>query len=112
YVWVSGEYADWLGLPPDQIAGRLIVDVIGPDAFATIQPHVERVLQGESLDYESIVDFTTIGRRWVHARYVPVSDASGAVEGWVATIQDITSRKQLENADARLAAIVEGSDDA
>src|SRR5439155_3578821 len=57
YVWVSRRYADWLGRPPEEIAGRPIVDVIGPDGFAAIRPHIDRVLAGEQVEYEQEVDF-------------------------------------------------------
>ena len=42
----------------------------------------------------------------------PIRDQNGAVAGAVLVFRDITARKQAEEAQARLAAIVESSDDA
>jgi PAS domain-containing protein len=55
----------------------------------------------------------------LHVTYVPDEDGSGHVRGWVASIVDITERKQVEVAFREshqrlrwLASIVEFSDDA
>lgn len=112
YVWVSPEYAGWIGRDADAIVGRAIVDIVGTEAFETIRPYVERVLSGERADFEFEADFTGMGTRWVHAVYVPAVDATGTTTGWVARVDDITDRIELEQAQTRLAAIVEGSDDA
>jgi len=50
--------------------------------------------------------------RWTTVRAVPVLDADGSIREWVGMNIDITVRKQGEEARARLAAIVESSDDA
>ncbi len=50
--------------------------------------------------------------RWMAVRAVPVLNADGLVREWVGMNIDITVRKHGEEARARLAAIVESSDDA
>src|SRR5262249_9134817 len=82
-VWVSGPYADWIGLPVDEIVGRRIVDGIGDDAFQQLRPHFERVLRGEIVHYEEQVALRGIGPRWVTATYTPTRDPDGACDGWV-----------------------------
>jgi PAS domain S-box-containing protein len=112
YRWVSPGYGTWIGREPEAIVGRWIVDVLGSDAFEALRPHFERVLAGERVEYEQEADFAGIGRRIVRAVYLPTCDASGAPDGWVAMIDDLTERRKLEASHARLAAIVESSDDA
>jgi PAS domain S-box-containing protein len=96
YLWVSERFASWLGRRAEDIVGKSIVEIIGPGAFATIRPHIEAVLAGTRVAYEAPVDYNPIGQRWIHAEYAPTFDASGAVDGWVACILDITARKQAE----------------
>jgi PAS domain S-box-containing protein len=96
YLWVSERYAAWLGLPAAEIAGKPIVDVIGEDGMVAIRPYVETVLAGKRVEYEDKVTFNKIGTRWIHAEYSPTFDASGAVDGWVACVLDVTDRKRAQ----------------
>ena len=50
--------------------------------------------------------------RWFHAHAIPVRDQDGHVLKWVGTYTDIHDRKQAQEIQARLAAIVESSSDA
>lgn len=98
YKFVNRAYAEMLGLPPGQIAGRLIAEVMGEAGFATIEPYVTRVLRGERVEYETDVPLNNVGRRSLRVVYVPQRNPHGRVEGWVASISDVTERKRLENA--------------
>jgi PAS domain S-box-containing protein len=117
YLWVSKPYADRLGLRPEDIVGRRIVDVIGEAAFDTIRPHVEQVLTGKRVEYEERVPYLGLGLRWIHATYTPTFDEQGSPDGWVAVVLDVDERRQAEDtlrrSEPRLlhfAAIVESSD--
>ncbi len=46
FQFANEAYAETLKLRPDQIIGRSLVDVLGPDAYATILPYIETVLKG------------------------------------------------------------------
>jgi PAS domain S-box-containing protein len=96
YLFVNKAYADFLGLPREQIQGALIETILGPQALAAIRPRLERVLRGETLEYEDELPFDRVGPRWVLARYVPDYDPAGRVQGWYASVQDITRRKLAE----------------
>ncbi len=96
YVWVSKPYAQWLGVPAHEIAGRPIAEVIGAAAFAQLRPHFERVLEGVRVEYEEQVDFRGLGPRWVHVVYTPTFDAAGKPDGWVAVVNDVEERKRAE----------------
>jgi PAS domain S-box-containing protein len=97
YVFVNRAYAEFLGRPADQIIGRPIAEIMGEAALATITPYVERVLRGESVEFETEVPYAHPGRRFMRALYTPDRDDRGEVIGWVATVSDITDRKQLEH---------------
>ena len=78
------------------MVGKKIPEVIGEEAFQTIVPHVDAVLAGRRVEYEAEVPYKDIGPRFVHVTYAPDEDGSGHVRGWVASIIDITAKRQAE----------------
>jgi PAS domain S-box-containing protein len=112
FLWVSPAYARWFGRSPEEITGRPMPEVIGETAYEVLRPHIEQVLAGQRVEYEAEVDLLGAGAVCFNSVYTPTYDAAGAVDGWVAVVTDITERKRAEEAQARLAAIVEWSEDA
>ena len=96
FLWVNQTYAKWAGRPVSDILGRRIVDIAGSRAMREIQPFVDRILGGESLAYERVVELPGLGRRWVRWAYTPTHATNGRVEGWVATGMDIHAAKEAE----------------
>jgi PAS domain S-box-containing protein len=119
YVFVSEAYARMIDRRSDEVVGKKIVEVIGETGFQTILPHIKAVLSGQRVEYETDVYFKDVGVRLLHVIYTPDKDQFGDVLGWVASIIDITERKQVEVALGEseqrlrwLASIIESSDDA
>jgi PAS domain S-box-containing protein len=98
YKFVNKPYAERFGLRPQDIVGRSLAEVLGQEAYASIEPYVETVLRGERVEYETQVPYHGLGPRYVWAAYEPEFDDSGTVTGFVAAIIDITARKQAEEA--------------
>ena len=96
YLWVSRSLANWLGRSPEEIAGRKIVDVIGPRAFESLLPHMQKVLSGEREEYEAQGNYRGVGMRWIHAVYVPTWGQDRAVDGWIAVVKDITAERTAQ----------------
>ena len=97
YAWANPRFGEWVGRSPRELVGQRIEDVVGPAAFAVLEPQCKRALAGEQFEYEAEVDYGEIrGRRWIHASYVPTHDAQGLVDGWVAVVLDVTDKKRLE----------------
>jgi len=96
YLWVSQRYADWLGAPCGQIAGRLIVEVIGDEGLQGMRPHIETALAGKPTERDVELVHKTLGRRCVHVDCVPTFDASGVADGWIETIADLTEQRRIE----------------
>jgi PAS domain S-box-containing protein len=111
YAWVSKPYAEWISRPADEIVGRPIVDVLGTAAFYQLRPHFEEVLAGRVVRYEGQIPYPGIGNRWISAVYTPTLGADGVPDGWVAVVNDLTERKQMEEAlrtsESRLTAELE-----
>jgi PAS domain S-box-containing protein len=103
YRFVSQGYATLLGRKAGDIVGKTIVEVIGQEALATILPHIERVLGGDTVEYETEIPYLTAGTRFLHLVYTPEKDETDEVVGWVASILDITEQKRAEVALARRA---------
>ena len=112
YRFVSQTYAEMIGRQPADIAGKTIVEIMGEEGFDTIHPYIQTVLTGTRVEFERDVTFTSVGSRSLRVVYTPDTDERGHVHGWIASILDVSDRKQIEEARALLAGIVESSDDA
>jgi len=98
YVFVNRACAEMLGRRPEEIVGKSVLEIIGKEAFETIRPYVERVLQGERVEYETEIPYPAITPRFMHVTYIPEKDAQGQTVGWLASIQDITEQKKVQEA--------------
>jgi signal transduction histidine kinase/CheY-like chemotaxis protein len=72
--------------------------VIGAEAYARIEPHVEAALRGERVEYEADVPYAGTGTQTMRVAYEPERDDQGRVVGYVAAILNITDRKRVEEA--------------
>ena len=96
FLWVSERYAEWLGLPSDQIIGHPIAEVLGAACFESMRPHVEAALAGRPMERDAEVHHKTHGTRWVHVECVPTFAPSGVPDGWIEAITDVTERRRTE----------------
>jgi PAS domain S-box-containing protein len=112
YKFVNQPYADFFGRRPADIVGRQSREVLGEQAFSHALPAMEQTLAGHRTEFDLDLPNTPRGPRAVRVAFEPEFDASGRAVGWVAAILDVTERKQADAELARLAAIVESSDDA
>src|SRR5499427_1632487 len=112
YRFVSEAYAHLIDRGRDEVVGHCIDEVIGPRGLKTLQPFIDSVLRGESVDFECYLEFPHSGMRRLAIAYRPELDLAGNVEGWIASLLDITEQRSGEEARRQLAGIVEFSDDA
>jgi PAS domain S-box-containing protein len=112
YRTCNALYSKWFGLPREKIVGHTMEEVLGPAAWRVIAPHFARALEGEPSEFEADVDYRHGGKRWIHARYTPHRGDGGDVVGVACLVTDITPRRETGYARARLASIVDSSDDA
>jgi PAS domain S-box-containing protein len=101
------------GYTADEIVGQSVALLI-PGRDATEEPRLlKRLLGGERIDHYETVrirkDGTPIN---VSLTVSPIYDASGVIIGASKIVRDITSFKEADAIRARLAAVVESSDDA
>lgn len=98
YRYVSRAYAAMLNSTPEEINGKAIIDVMGEEGWRTVAPRIERVLRGERVEYEQEVEFRNVGDPYLHVVYTPDIDAAGNVNGWFASIVDVTERRLADEA--------------
>jgi PAS domain S-box-containing protein len=96
YRFCNRAYAEWLGLPHDEIVGRRVREVIGEEAYATVAVGLGTALAGESLNVEERLRLPSGERKYVLAAYIPERDAAGEVVGVYSAASDITDRRRAE----------------
>jgi two-component sensor histidine kinase len=65
------------------------------------------VLEGERVEYEREIQFEGVGKRFLRAVYVPEWNDVKQVQGWIASILDVTERKRAEETERMLMREVE-----
>jgi PAS domain S-box-containing protein len=103
YRVANRAYADWFGRPQADVVGRHVREVIGEEAFRTVEPYLRTALGGARVSYETRMPYATGGPRYVHTDIVPDVAPDGRVRGFVGVIADISDRRRAE--DGREAAL-------
>jgi PAS domain S-box-containing protein len=52
--------AERFGRSPEEVVGKPIAEILGPEAFAVIRPHVDRVLAGEQVEFEQEIPYQVL----------------------------------------------------
>lgn len=116
-IYYSPYVANLVGLSPEEViqleSDAHWLDFIHPDDRARVAALNARTMQsGEQFREEYRLlrkDGTYV---WVRDVSVPISDDDGAIVAWQGVLLDISDRIEAEEAQARLAAIVESAEDA
>jgi PAS domain S-box-containing protein len=111
YGFNNQAYQRWFGNSVEDLGGRLVRDVLGDAAFEIVLPMMQRALAGETVQFETTLEYRDAGTRQVGVTYVPHHTESG-VRGFFALVDDVTDRHRAEMARAHLAAIFESAGDA
>jgi PAS domain S-box-containing protein len=81
----------------EDIIGRTVEEITGPETYEQIKPLIDRVFSGENVFYEQWVDYREAGRTFVRGSLIPDISPSGTVEGMFVMVQDMTGKKQAED---------------
>ena len=92
-------YVEFLGLTPEEIHGRHVSAVLGPELYALNRPYIERALAGELQSFDRTIIDPSGELRHTQASYIP-DVVEGEVRGFVVLVTDITAPRVAEQAQA------------
>ncbi len=97
YQFNNKTYEDWFGLPRDQVYGKTLTEVLGPEAYRKLEGHINTVLSGQPVEFLTEVPYQYGGTRTVSALYIPHRE-EGQVKGYYALISDLTQQHRTNRA--------------
>ncbi|MFB3111302.1 MAG: PAS domain S-box protein, partial [Gemmatimonadales bacterium] len=101
YQLANQAYEEWFGIPPSEVIGCTIREIMGEEAYQIIGPKAETALSGQTVTFEAYVVAPDGRARYVDASYVPHIDDSGEVLGFFALVRDTTEQVLAEEAARR-----------
>lgn len=102
YKFANRAYESWFYLKPEEVIGRTILDLTGPEQFELRSEHFAKVLAGEPAQFELPWPHSDGRHRIADIRYLPRRNGDAIVDGFYIFVLDITER--VEAAD-RLRAV-------
>ena len=94
YQFANKTYETFFGISRDLIPGKHLIDVVGEAYYGQVQDYIQRVLAGETVNYEA----TGLGARDVSVVLAPNLDENSRVKGFYVLAIDISDRKKVEQA--------------
>ncbi len=98
YLYVNRRYAEWYGHPKEAFIGKHIWEILNEKAYQKSVPYYTAVLQGQQVSFENTVRDKSGQERTVWVTLVPHFDSQGSVQAFFGLIQDVTERRQAEDA--------------
>ena len=96
YRFANQAYMEWHGLDPEAMVGRHAREMVGDEGFASLQEHLDKVLRGERVSFETLAHRRVGPPRHAQVDFVPELDADGGVLGYYAMARDISELKQVQ----------------
>ncbi|ULA60163.1 MAG: Putative Sensor histidine kinase [Nitrospira sp.] len=111
--YLSAQWTNYTGRSADEPFSTGCLQHVHPEDRPSVTDQWrEAVARAQPLDAELRFKRADGVYRWFHAHATPIRDHDGRVLKWVGTYTEIHDRKQAQEIQARLAAIVESSSDA
>ena len=103
-----------LGYSEEELRALTVAQVTHPDDVATTQEQIRRLIDGVAQSYKLEKRYLSKDGRvvWANTAVTLLRHADVASSQFIGIIEDITDRRQAEEARSRLAAVVEHSGDA
>lgn len=98
YRFVNRAYGETCGIETDEMIGRPVHEMIGPDNFELIAPRLRAALAGERQAFTATLRIPEHGPVSIRSTLVPRRAEDGAVTGIFALTIDISAERELERA--------------
>ena len=96
YRYANAGFLHYVGRPASEVIGRTVEEVLGEFRWNRLKPAVERVMAGETVAFERLVEYADGAARWMIVRLTPRHDGSGRFAGYYSTTSDIHEQKSVE----------------
>ncbi len=97
--FANHSYVDWFGITPEQMRGRQMQELLGPQSFADVESKIASVLQGNSEVFERIIELPSGAQRHALFSYFP-EIVDGEVKGFYGFASDVTQLKEAQQGQA------------
>jgi PAS domain S-box-containing protein len=99
FIRVNKTFADALKIPEEDFVGKTVFDLYSPQIAQGMTDDDQEVLQSGRPKLRIVEQYESAsGIRWVQADKIPICDKNGMPIGLIGFAQDITDRKQTEEA--------------
>ena len=95
-LFANKGYAEANGWTVETIIGKPVREVIGEEAFRLIEPHVERALKGEKVEYNRPLTLPNGEQRIVEVNLIPHFGEQAQLLGAFVLIKDVTRYRLAE----------------
>ncbi|WWW35688.1 response regulator [Stenotrophomonas rhizophila] len=97
YRFANLAYFEWHGREPQSLLGMHARDIVGDEAFERMQVHLDQVLQGRRVSFETLSRRRGATPRHAQVDCVPEIGPDGAVMGYYAMARDISELKHAQS---------------
>jgi PAS domain S-box-containing protein len=112
----SQAFADWVGFGRENISGAHCKTIMGDHAYAVLGDMYDRVLRGETAHFDGTLRLEKTGICEIEAVFVPDTEESGTVRGFLMVVRGVTKQKSsdmaLSNSQALLRSVLDTTPDA
>ena len=114
--FANQRYASYNGHSPQSIVGKTVLQAIGDAAWTAIQPHVDRTVRGEQVQYVRAQTLPSGAQRMIEVNLIPHFNDAGTQLGVFVLINDIThhwhSERLVRESEERMRKFAEATTEA
>jgi|GEM_PF-599013 len=96
YRFVNKTYCNWVGMSREEVIGRTVREVVGPELDKIWDDLSPRLVAGERVNYERHAQYLGRGERWIQVEVVPHADEHGKTVGNFVFGYDVHTQKLAE----------------
>ena len=101
YQLVNESYIKAFNKSYQDIVGRSVSDLLGPDVFQVIKEKLDRCLEGETICFQEWFEIGGLGRCYIDVVYTPYIEAGDKIDGVLVSVHNITELKKVEESRPR-----------